>query len=101
MKLFSAFRGFIARPTHNRPATLRQASRPFPERGSGGREDLARLPLYFRDADLHRVQALRDAHNPFVAADGGEPKCDGFLQGSRRDLDRVGDAVPVFNRDAA
>jgi hypothetical protein len=46
MKLFSALRGFIPRPTHNRPATLRQASRPFPERGSGRREDLARLPFF-------------------------------------------------------
>jgi hypothetical protein len=31
MKLFSRFAGFIARPTHDRLAALRQASRTFPE----------------------------------------------------------------------
>src|SRR5690242_626422 len=33
MKLFLAERGFIDRPTHNRLAALRQASRLFPETG--------------------------------------------------------------------
>src|ERR1700730_1122556 len=32
VKLFLRFRGFIARPTHDRLAALRQASRIFPER---------------------------------------------------------------------
>jgi hypothetical protein len=44
-KLFSPFRGFIPRPTHDRLAALRQASRIFPERGIGRRDDLARLSL--------------------------------------------------------
>src|SRR6266404_4680532 len=33
VKLFSAHRGFIRRPTHDRLAALRQASRYFPETG--------------------------------------------------------------------
>jgi hypothetical protein len=33
MKLFLVERGFIDRPTHNRLAALRQASRLFPETG--------------------------------------------------------------------
>ena len=33
-KLFSASGGFIPRPTHDRLAALRQASRTFPERGT-------------------------------------------------------------------
>src|SRR4029077_11559612 len=47
MKLFSRPRGFIARPTHDRPAALRQAGRHSRERGKrGGREDRPAPPFF-------------------------------------------------------
>jgi hypothetical protein len=48
MKLFSGLRGFIGRPTHDRPAALRQAGRTFPERGNQGGETTWLAPYFFR-----------------------------------------------------
>jgi hypothetical protein len=56
-KLFSRFRGFIPRPTHDRLAALRQASRTFPERGKsrGGTTWPASLLLFSIISNTHLI----------------------------------------------
>src|SRR5258708_378493 len=51
VKLFSVHRGFIRRPTHDRLAALRQASRYFPETGKPKGGGKNRPPsLFFRNS---------------------------------------------------
>src|ERR1700676_3304601 len=50
MKLVALRRGFIARPTHDRPAALRQADRTFPERGIMGGGTPLPASLFFSSA---------------------------------------------------
>src|SRR5712692_7659096 len=47
-ELFSEFRDYMSRPTHDRLVALRQTGRIPREGKKGRRDDLARLPFHFR-----------------------------------------------------
>jgi hypothetical protein len=51
--------------------------------------------------DADGVEAFGDAGDPVFAAEGGEAKGDGFVEGGGGDLDGVVDAAHVLNGDAA
>jgi hypothetical protein len=58
------------------------------------------LDAHVRDRHLDHVKPLSDAPNPLVAADRRKTLSHGLIQRGRRDLDGVGDAVQVLDRDA-
>src|SRR5712664_4782978 len=60
MKLFSRQRGFIPRPTHDRLAALRQASRHFPETGKPREAGTpGPPPLFFSAISVYPEPACR------------------------------------------
>jgi len=59
------------------------------------------VDAYFRDRHLDDVESLSDPGDPFVTSDRSETLGHGFIQGGRRNLDGMRDAVHVPDRDAA
>lgn len=60
--------------------------------------------MFYRDIghrDLDRVQAVRAARDPIVAAQRGQPQRYGLIKSRSRHLHRVIDAIQIADRDVA
>src|SRR5215472_2161299 len=110
-ELFSGFRDYMSRPTHDRLVALRQTSWIPREGKKRRREDLARLPFFTFDADSslhahHLVQGMHNFHQVFLC---GHDRLDRLVSRGRLVDDlgvlaafyAFGHASVVLHREAA